>query len=183
MEVAVYRHYCPDVKRVIATGTSAFIGEVDKSTVLKYPLSPSGDVGQLAVERKLLEIVSPHPRITLLKSFSDTGLYLERATNGTLAYYLLESDNLIPSIQQRLAWCREAAEAVAHVHSKRTSPPLNSTNPSLGGGAHASVDVKVIETYRKIWEVGTNTVCDTPPPREPPSTGSSIALFNTIPRF
>jgi serine/threonine protein kinase len=76
-------------------------------------------VSRLEVERKLLEIVGPHPRIISLKSFSDTGLYLERAVNGTLAYYLLESGNPTPSTQQRLSWCREAAEAVAHVHSKR----------------------------------------------------------------
>lgn len=61
-DVAVYRHYCPPgVKRVIATGTSAFIGVVDESTVLKYPLSPR-DVSRLEVARKLLKIVGPHPR-------------------------------------------------------------------------------------------------------------------------
>lgn len=47
------------------------------------------------------------------------GLCLERAANGTNPYYLLESGNPTPSTQQRLSWCREAAEAVAHVHSKR----------------------------------------------------------------
>ncbi|KFY35567.1 hypothetical protein V494_05801 [Pseudogymnoascus sp. VKM F-4513 (FW-928)] len=120
VDVVVYRHWGPPgVKRVIATGTSAFIGEVDDYTVLKYPLSPGGDMSQLEAERKLLEVVGPHPRIISLKSFSVVGLYLERAMNGTLADYLLESGNPTPSIYQRLSWCREAAEAVAHVHSKR----------------------------------------------------------------
>ena len=117
-DIAVYRHYYPPgVKRVIASGSSAFIGEVDESTVIKYPLTPSGDMSRLEVERKLLEIVGPHHRIIGLKSFSDTGLYLERVVNETLAYYLLESGNPPPSTQQRLSWCREAAEAVAHIHS------------------------------------------------------------------
>ncbi len=46
------------------------------------------------------------------------GLYLELAVNGTLASYLLESGNPSPSTQQRLSWCREAAEAVAYIHSQ-----------------------------------------------------------------
>lgn len=137
-EVIVYHQYCPTgVKRVIATGTSAFIGELDESTVLKYPLSPTGDVSRLEIERKLLQIVSPHPRIILLKSFSDSALYLERAANGCLAYYLLESGNPTPSIQQRLSWCREAAGAVAYVHSKRVLHcDIQPTNFLLDIGLH-----------------------------------------------
>lgn len=76
-------------------------------------------MSRLRVKKQLLEIVGPHHRIIGLKSFSDTGLYLERAVNGTLAYYLLESGNPSPSVQQRLSWCREAAEAVAHIHLHR----------------------------------------------------------------
>lgn len=46
-DVKIYRHYCPPgVKRVIASGSSAFIGEVDESTVLNYPLEPSGDMSR-----------------------------------------------------------------------------------------------------------------------------------------
>ncbi len=38
-DAVIYRHYHPPgVKRVIASGSSAFIGEVDESTVLKYLL-------------------------------------------------------------------------------------------------------------------------------------------------
>jgi hypothetical protein len=38
-EVAVYRHYCPPgVERVIATGTSAFIGEVDQFSNILFLL-------------------------------------------------------------------------------------------------------------------------------------------------
>jgi hypothetical protein len=45
IDVAVYRYYYPlGVKQVITLGSSAFIGEVDESTVVKYPLAPSRDI-------------------------------------------------------------------------------------------------------------------------------------------
>lgn len=117
-EETIYRHYCPQgVKRVIASGSSAFVGEVDDSTVLKYPLAPGGDLSRLEIEEKLLNIIGPHPRIIGYKGFSNKGLYLERAENGTLADYILESGNPLPAVHQRLFWCLEAAEAVAHIHS------------------------------------------------------------------
>ncbi|KAK8071894.1 Serine threonine protein kinase [Apiospora saccharicola] len=115
----VYQHYYPPgVKRVIASGSSAFIGEIDEYTVLKYPLSPTQATDRLEVEKKLLEIVGPHERILQLKGVSERGIYLERAINGNLADYLLDPDHLAPSISQRLSWCRQAAEAVAFVHSR-----------------------------------------------------------------
>ncbi|KAK2051168.1 kinase-like protein [Colletotrichum caudatum] len=119
-EVVIYQHYClPGVKRVLASGGSAFIGEIDDSTVLKYPLSPKGDMSRLDVERKLLQTIGQHERIIQLKGFSDKGLYLERALNGNLYQYLVESENPLPPMRQRLSWCREAAEAVSVVHAKR----------------------------------------------------------------
>lgn len=118
--ITIYQHYCPPgVKRVLASGSSAFIGEVDDSTVFKYPLVPGGDMTRLEIESKLLSIIGPHKRIIRLKSFSDTGLYLERARNGSLANYMLESGQPAPSVKQRLAWCRETAEAVAWTHARR----------------------------------------------------------------
>lgn len=118
-EVIVYKHYRPPrVKRVIASGSSAFIGEIDEFTVLKYPLAPGGDMGRLDVERQLLEVVGSHERIIGLKGFSEEGLYLERAFNGTLAQFILESGSaLCSSTPQQVTWCREASEAVAWVHT------------------------------------------------------------------
>ncbi|KAF1912219.1 kinase-like domain-containing protein [Ampelomyces quisqualis] len=117
--VTIYQQYCPcGVKRVLASGSSAFIGEIDDSTVFKYPLAPGGEMDRLEVEGKLLEIIGRHERIIGLKGFSETGLYLERAQNGTVADYILTSDPP-PSLKQRLAWCREASEAVAWIHARR----------------------------------------------------------------
>jgi serine/threonine protein kinase len=117
--VTIYQQYCPQgVKRVLASGSSAFIGEIDDSTVFKYPLAPGGEMNRLEVERKLLEIVGRHERIIGLKGFSEKGLYLERALNGTVADYILASDRSL-SLRQRLLWCREVAEAVAWIHARR----------------------------------------------------------------
>ncbi|KAG4439228.1 hypothetical protein IFR05_005266 [Cadophora sp. M221] len=114
----IYRHCCPQgVKRVIASGSSAFVGVVDDSTVLKYPFAPGGDLSRLEIEKKLLQIIGPHPRIIGYKGFSNKGLHLERAEKGTLADCILESGNPLPTIHQRLCWFLEAAEAVAHIHS------------------------------------------------------------------
>lgn len=52
-EVIIHRHYCPpEVKKVIASGSSAFIGEVDDLTVMKLPLAPGGDMSRLEISRK-----------------------------------------------------------------------------------------------------------------------------------
>ncbi|ORY58518.1 uncharacterized protein BCR38DRAFT_447532 [Pseudomassariella vexata] len=86
-DVVIYRCYCPPgVKRVIASGNSAFIGEVDDSTVLKYPLSPNDDMSRLKAEKKLFEAVGEHERIIKLKGSSAMGLYLERAVKGDLYF-------------------------------------------------------------------------------------------------
>lgn len=114
-----YQYYPPGVTKVLGSGASTWIGIVDDSTVLKYPLDPGGDMTRLEVERKLYEIIGPHERIIRLKGFSDTGIYRERARNGNVAHYMLESDNPPPSAKRRLTWCRETAEAIAWIHSRR----------------------------------------------------------------
>ncbi|OJI85081.1 hypothetical protein ASPTUDRAFT_28781 [Aspergillus tubingensis CBS 134.48] len=122
-EVKEYQEYCPPgVKRVIASGGSAWIGEVDETTVLKYPLAPDDtDISRLDTERRLLEIVGPHEHIIKVKGCTDNGwLYLERAINGNLDDYYLRPahPHPPPSLEQRLNWCQEIAEAVAWVHSR-----------------------------------------------------------------
>ncbi|KAF2803179.1 kinase-like protein [Mytilinidion resinicola] len=136
--ITIYQHYCPPgVKRVLASGSSAFIGEVDDSTVFKYPLAPGGDMTRLEAERNLLEIIGRHERIIRLKNSSKTGLYLERALNGNVADYMLESGKPLPSLKQRLAWCREAAEAVAWIHARRVLHcDIQPTNLLLDEGLH-----------------------------------------------
>ncbi|KAL4877451.1 kinase-like domain-containing protein [Aspergillus karnatakaensis] len=137
-EVRIFQqYYPPGVKEVIATGSSAWIGKIDETTVLKYPLAPGEDMCRLETERMLLELVGPHERIIGLKGFSEHGLYLERAVNGTLLHYLLESDYPPPSLQQRLLWCREVAQAVAHIHTRGIIHcDIQPTNLLLDEGFH-----------------------------------------------
>lgn len=119
-EVVEYRfYYPPGVQRILACGTSAFIGEVDDSTVLKYPVEAGGDRTRLELEHKILTEVGRHPRIVGHKGFTEAGLYLERVANGTVLDFLSASDRPRPSLRLRLAWCRELAEAVGHIHSRR----------------------------------------------------------------
>ncbi|KAK3305952.1 kinase-like domain-containing protein [Chaetomium strumarium] len=105
-----YQYSPPGVKRVIKSGSSAWIGEVDDSAVLKYPLAASENLELLEAERKMLEAIPPHKNILGFKGSTDAGIYLERAPNGTVAEYILDSGKPL-SLQQRLAWCRETAEA------------------------------------------------------------------------
>lgn len=119
-EVVEYHYYCPPgVQKVLACGSSAFIGEVNDSTILKYPLEPAGDMTRLELEHNILTIVGQHPGIIAHKGFTEAGLYLERAANGTILEYLADSDQSSPSLQQRVVWCRQIIEAVQHIHTKR----------------------------------------------------------------
>ncbi|KAK3695882.1 kinase-like domain-containing protein [Podospora appendiculata] len=113
-----YQYFPPGVKRVIKSGSSAWIGEVDDSTVLKYPLAAGEGLELLEAERKILEAIPPHKNVLGFKGSADAGIYLERAPNGTVAEYILNSGKPL-SLQQRLAWCRETAEAVAWIHAHR----------------------------------------------------------------
>ncbi|RCI09700.1 hypothetical protein L249_3977 [Ophiocordyceps polyrhachis-furcata BCC 54312] len=120
-EVVEYHYYYPrGVLDILASGTSAFIGEVNDSTILKYPLEQGGDLSRIEHEYKLLKIIGPHERIIAIteQGLTNDGLYLERASNGTLLDFMSESREHALSLRKRIAWCREVVEAVAYVHSK-----------------------------------------------------------------
>lgn len=183
-EEIIYRHYCPQgVKRVIASGSSAFVGEVDDSTVLKYPLTPGGDMSRLEIERKLLEIIGPYPRIIGYKGFSNIGLYLERAENGTLADYILESGNPTPTIYQRLFWCLQAAEAITHIHScKVLHCDIQPTNFLLDKDLHLKLSdfqgQHLSEEGHVLLEGGSSEPCRFYLPRDDPfSADIKMDLF------
>lgn len=118
------------MKRILATGSSAFVGEIDDNVVLKYPVAQRDEKralererriemeARLETESKILDIICPHPRIIQKIDYSAEGLYLERGVNGTVAEYL-DSGKPLPSVQQRLSWCRKTAKAVAYIHSRR----------------------------------------------------------------
>ncbi|RDA95351.1 hypothetical protein CP533_3447 [Ophiocordyceps camponoti-saundersi (nom. inval.)] len=122
MEPFAYpNQYWPNgVHKILACGSTAFIGKIDDFTVLKYPRE-RGYLACIEHEHRLLEIVGSHERIIAIagQGLTDCGLYLERASNGDLATFVLGSRQGDMSLRNRIAWCRELVEALVHVHSKR----------------------------------------------------------------
>jgi len=118
MATEIYRpFYKPEgVMEFLGLGTDSFIGTVGATTVLKYPKTP-GDKAALAtlgLEAQILTTIGPHKHIIGFKEERADGLLLERASCGSIAQFLKD---YTPSQQQRLAWARQATEAVAVTHS------------------------------------------------------------------
>ncbi|TKA83226.1 hypothetical protein B0A55_00647 [Friedmanniomyces simplex] len=127
-------YYPPRVQSIIANGTGVFIGEVDENTVLKYPAKQGSDPRLLEHEYRICTLVGSHPNIIAAKEINEQGLYLERAPNGTVYHYLSDPNNA-PTVQRRVAWCRELLEAVQHLHKNRViHTDLNPSNVLLDKG-------------------------------------------------
>ncbi|RDA89058.1 hypothetical protein CP532_2269 [Ophiocordyceps camponoti-leonardi (nom. inval.)] len=116
VEVVIHQDPPQHVKRIIAHGRCS-VGEVDETTVLKFPLTPE-DMKRIRIEAKILSALGQHPRIVRSKGLVKDGLLLELAPNGNLRDYLVAHPEA--SLERRLAWCVQATEAVAYIHSKRT---------------------------------------------------------------
>ncbi len=65
--VELKRYIPPTVKRGITIGSSCWIGEVDDSTVLKYPYERDVELNRFQTEYQILTILSKNPRIIGLK--------------------------------------------------------------------------------------------------------------------
>jgi serine/threonine protein kinase len=65
----------------------------------------------------MFDVLGNHPRIIQSKGLTEDGLLLEFAPNGNLHDYL--SAHPETSLEQRLAWCIQATEAIDYAHSKR----------------------------------------------------------------
>jgi serine/threonine protein kinase len=115
--IEINLYYPENVKDVLGMGSSCFIGLVNDTTVMKYPHHPNDDskLAALAIEAQILEAIGDHERIIRLKGRTSAGLLLEYACHGSLGRYL-SSHN--PTIQQRITWATQAAEAIAIIHEK-----------------------------------------------------------------
>ena len=113
--IEVHPYYPPGVTKIIGRGGENFIGVIDESTVLKYPCIP-GSSESLQIEAQLLEILESHPRIIQSNGLTEHGLILQYAPNGNLRDYI--ESNLGISLDQKLRWCKQAAEAVKYIHEK-----------------------------------------------------------------
>ncbi|KAJ5934441.1 hypothetical protein N7466_003988 [Penicillium verhagenii] len=116
VEIVHIRRYCPPgVSEIIDRGGGSFIGALDESAVLKYPCIP-GDNESIQTEGRLLEVIGSHPRIIAMKGLTEHGLVLQRAPNGSLSDYLATQPGI--SMDRKLLWCKQAAEAVSFIHEK-----------------------------------------------------------------
>lgn len=113
--VHIHRYYPPGVSEIIGRGGESFIGVLDESTVLKYPCIPGNDES-IKTEARLLKVVGSHPRIIAFGGITEHGLVLQRALNGNLKDYMVTQPDI--SIDRKLQWCKQAAEAVSFVHGK-----------------------------------------------------------------
>jgi serine/threonine protein kinase len=114
--IELRRHLPQGVKKIIANGGGCWIGEVDNSTVLKFPHTVE-EMKCIRIESQILGVLGNHPRIIQSKGLTEYGLLLEFAPNGNLHDYLTTHPEV--SLGQRLAWCIQLTEAVAYIHSKR----------------------------------------------------------------
>ncbi|KAF7503563.1 hypothetical protein GJ744_003636 [Endocarpon pusillum] len=114
--VQIHQHLPLGVKRIIAHSGSCWIGQVDEITALKYPHT-SEEMKRVRIEAKFLSVLGSHPRVVQSKGLTKDGLLLEFALNGNLNDYLITHPEV--SLERRLAWCIQATEAVAYIHSKR----------------------------------------------------------------
>lgn len=99
----------------LGLGSESFIGAVDETTILKYPKDPDDKtaLAMLGVEATILATIGPHKHVIGFKCDRGDGLLLERAQHGSIAQFLEKNE---PKEQQRVAWARQATEAVAVTH-------------------------------------------------------------------
>jgi serine/threonine protein kinase len=108
--------YSPEGVQYLTTGSSCYIGIVDDTTILKYP-RVEGDkqtLDLLNTEAQIYKAVGAHKHILGFKGQRDEGILLERAQSSITEYLRCN----FTALQQRLAWVRQAAEAIAAVHAK-----------------------------------------------------------------
>jgi serine/threonine protein kinase len=113
--IEVHQYYPPGVKQIISRGGWCYIGLVDESTILKYPCIP-GEHECIQIENQFLQILGSHPRIIASKGLTESGLLLGYCPNGDLNNYIISHPEI--SIDQKLRWCKQAAEAVEYIHEK-----------------------------------------------------------------
>jgi serine/threonine protein kinase len=106
----------PGVIRRIGAGNSSVVGLLEDGTVLKYPLVKGEGRKSLTVEKAIYDALGNHERIVRCLDITKDGLKLEFASQGSVAHHIRK--NSAPPTALRLRWCRQAAEAVAFLHSK-----------------------------------------------------------------
>ena len=108
----------PGVEEVISRG-SCYIGRLNDRIVLKYAsdLNDLGFLKSIRVERRILQIIGPHPRIIQSMGLVEDGLILKYYPNGTLHNFIQAHPD--ERLERRLEWCKQLVDTLSFVHSKR----------------------------------------------------------------
>lgn len=120
MESRIVPLYLPNgVDKVIGFGSTSFIGRLNNRAVLKYPRVVGEQWERFVIEERMYKALGSHPRIITCFGLDGRGLKLEYAPNGTLRDFLRGSNSSgFDSPKDRLRWSRQAAEAIAYIHTK-----------------------------------------------------------------
>ncbi|KAF2002136.1 kinase-like protein [Amniculicola lignicola CBS 123094] len=120
MEGRIVPIYFPKgVGKVIGFGSSSFIGLLDDRTVLKYPRTAGEHWNRFFIEQQIYNALGSHPRILACYGLDERGLKLEYASGGTVRDFLRNPSYALSLTRcDRVRWCRQAAEAIAYIHTK-----------------------------------------------------------------
>jgi serine/threonine protein kinase len=110
----IWQYKPSGVHKVIATGSTCFVGDLGNNRVLKYPHIAT-DREAIEHEAQIYRILSSHPRILQCHGLDKSGLRLEKAANGTLRDFLHTQRSPL----EKLKWARQLAEAVEYIHTKQ----------------------------------------------------------------
>lgn len=136
----------PGVTRVIGGGNSCRVGFLKDGTVLKYPLVDN-DWRILEIEAQIFSALGTHQRLVKYLGKSGKGLKLELVEEGSVKNYLARKPISQIPVELRLKWARQAAEAVAFIHSKGVIHCDIHTNNLLLDG---ELDIKLCD-FQGTW--------------------------------
>lgn len=110
----------PGVSEIISGGNTAYLGLLPDDSVLKFPVDRHDSFlnNALDIEDCILSTLGDHNRIVKYLGREEHGLRFERAAKGDVRSYMstVRPDSI--SVQLRMKWSTQAAEALAFIHSR-----------------------------------------------------------------
>ncbi|KAK0628115.1 kinase-like domain-containing protein [Bombardia bombarda] len=109
-------------------GSTSMFYKIRPGVLLKSPFKPNIEGPHIekfkerirlafSVEVPILERLGPHSRIVKYLGNNEQGILLGQASHGSLQAYL-DAKNSSIDLNLRKKWCRQAAEAIAYIHSR-----------------------------------------------------------------
>lgn len=110
----------PGVSTIISGGNTAHVGLLPDGSVLKFPIDRLDSFSNkaLAIEHCILSHLGEHNRIVPYLGREEHGLRFQRAAKGDVRRRIHAIEPHIISLQLRIKWSIQAAEALAFIHSR-----------------------------------------------------------------